>query len=111
MNGPKGLVGQISLSGSPLLDIMFSQTELATRDELYIDTCPNAKTRTKIHLKVKAREMKFIRTLLCGLDFILNVKSLVECSTLRQKCARRFFIDCILPVSSIQNTRIASLAG
>ena len=58
---------------------MFSQTELATRDELYIDTCPNAKTRTKIHLKVKARGMKFIRTLLCSLDFILNMKSTVEC--------------------------------
>lgn len=58
---------------------MFSQTELATRDELYIDACPNAKTRTKIHLKVKAREMKFIRASLCGLDFILKMKSIAKC--------------------------------
>lgn len=52
----KRQLSQISLPGSPLLDIMFSQTKLAMRDELYIDACPKAKTRTKIHLKGQGQQ-------------------------------------------------------
>ena len=35
---------------------MFSQTKLAMRDELYIDSCPKAKTRTKIHFKGQGQQ-------------------------------------------------------
>lgn len=54
--GPKGLPGQVSLLGSPLLDTVFSQPELAVKGKPYIDMNPKAKTRTEVHLKGQCRE-------------------------------------------------------